>query len=42
MGEGRRAGDRESENDYTTKIDLGIINFKTDHDYCGVPTQLTQ
>ena len=33
---------KESENDYTVKRDLGNINFKTDHDYCGVPTQLTQ
>ena len=39
---GGRAGDQESENDYTVKKDLGDVNFKTNHDYCGVPTQLTQ
>lgn len=37
-----RAGDQESKNNYTIKTDLGIINFETDHDYCGVRTQLTQ
>ena len=35
-------GDREPENDYTVTKDLGNINFRTDHNYCGVPTQPTQ
>ena len=34
-------GNQESENDYTVKRDLGDVNFETNHDYCGVPTQLT-
>ena len=32
---------QELENDYTVKRDLGDVNFETNHDYCGVPTQLT-
>ena len=38
----KMGGNQESENDYTVKRDLGNINFRTDNDYCGVPTQLTQ
>ena len=35
-------GNQESENDHTVKRDLGDVNFETNHDYCGVPNQLTQ
>ena len=35
-------GDRDPENDYTVTKDLENINFRTDHNYCGVPTQPTQ
>ena len=38
----KNGGNQESVNDYTVKRDLGNINFRTDHDYCGVPTKLTQ
>ena len=38
----KNGGNQESENDYTLKRDLANINFRTDHDYCGVPTQHTQ
>ena len=38
----KMGGDREPENDYTVTKDLGNINFRTDHNYCGVPTQPTQ
>ena len=38
----KNGGNQESENDYTVKRDLGNINLKTDHNYCGVPTQFTQ
>ena len=34
--------DEESEIDCTVKRGQGNINFKTGHDYCEVPTQLTQ
>ena len=36
----KNGGNQESENGYTVKRNLRHINFKTDHDYCGVPTQL--
>ena len=35
-------GKKESENDYIVKRNLGNINFKTDHDYNGVHTWITQ
>ena len=35
-------GNQESVNDYPVKRHLRNINFRTDHDYCGVPTKLTQ
>ena len=38
----KNGGNQESENDYTVKRDLENINFRIDHDYCGVATQLTQ
>ena len=33
---------KERENDYTVTKDLENINFRTDHNYCGVPTKPTQ
>ena len=38
----KNSGKKESENDYTVKRSLGNINFKTDHDYSGVHTWITQ
>ena len=38
----KKWGNQESENGYTVKRDLGNINFRIDHDYCGVLTHLTQ
>ena len=38
----KNGGNQESENHYTVKRDLGNINFRTDHDYCWVPTHLTR
>ena len=38
----KNEGNRKSENGYAVRKDLGNINFKTAHDYFGVPTQLTQ
>ena len=38
----KNGGNQELKNDYTVKRNLGNINFRTDHDYCGVPTQFTQ
>ena len=38
----KNGGNQKSENDYTVKRDLGDANFETNHDYCGVPTQLIQ
>ena len=38
----KNGGNQESENDCTVERDLGNSNFKTDHNYCGVPAQLIQ